>query len=154
MANSHTLGTDYSPRMWWADIEVPNSPVDVTSTAITSRIDYTFILFRIVTFYSNHRFNHYYWLVVTIFPLQKSRYRDNLYNMLGIKYCLTKAINKFMLSDLTRIRNLSLSRLSVVSIPSLVRRISRNHWFSSLVKFWELILSWFPSLAPSSRQPI
>ena len=31
MANSHTLGTDYSPRMWWADIEVPNSPVDMNS---------------------------------------------------------------------------------------------------------------------------
>ena len=31
MANSHTLGTGYSPRMWWADIEVPNSSVDVNS---------------------------------------------------------------------------------------------------------------------------
>ena len=33
MANSHTLGTGYSPRMWWADIEVPNSAVDVNSWA-------------------------------------------------------------------------------------------------------------------------
>ncbi len=33
MANSHTLGTDYSPRMWWADIEVPNSAVDMNSWA-------------------------------------------------------------------------------------------------------------------------
>src|SRR5574344_254742 len=31
MANSHTLGTDYSPRMRGADIEVPNLPVDVSS---------------------------------------------------------------------------------------------------------------------------
>ena len=30
MANSHTLGTCFSPRMWWADIEVPNTAVDVT----------------------------------------------------------------------------------------------------------------------------
>ena len=31
MANSHTLGTCSSPRMRWADIEVPNLPVDVSS---------------------------------------------------------------------------------------------------------------------------
>lgn len=31
MANSHTLGTCFSPRMWWADIEVPNSSVDMNS---------------------------------------------------------------------------------------------------------------------------
>ena len=31
MANSHTLGTFYSPRMWWADIEVPNEIVDMNS---------------------------------------------------------------------------------------------------------------------------
>src|SRR5699024_3633070 len=30
-ANSPTLGTDYSPRMRRADIEVPNLPVDVNS---------------------------------------------------------------------------------------------------------------------------
>src|SRR5574343_1936719 len=33
MANSHTLGTGYSPRMRLADIEVPNSAVDVNSWA-------------------------------------------------------------------------------------------------------------------------
>ena len=31
MANSPTLGTYFSPRMWWADIEVPNLPVDMDS---------------------------------------------------------------------------------------------------------------------------
>jgi hypothetical protein len=31
MANSHTLGTCSGPRMRWADIEVPNLPVDVDS---------------------------------------------------------------------------------------------------------------------------
>src|SRR3989339_281367 len=33
MANSHTLGTCFSPRMRWADIEVPNPAVDVNSWA-------------------------------------------------------------------------------------------------------------------------
>ncbi len=28
MANSHTLGTSFSSRMRWVDIEVPNNPVD------------------------------------------------------------------------------------------------------------------------------
>jgi len=36
MANSHTLGTGYSPRMWWADIEVPNTAVDVNSWAVSA----------------------------------------------------------------------------------------------------------------------
>ena len=36
MANSHTLGTDYSPRMWWADIEVPNTAVDMNSWAVSA----------------------------------------------------------------------------------------------------------------------
>ena len=30
-ANSLTLGTFFSPRMWWVDIEVPNDFVDVSS---------------------------------------------------------------------------------------------------------------------------
>jgi len=33
MANSHTLGTCSSPRMRWADIEVPNDAVDMDSWA-------------------------------------------------------------------------------------------------------------------------
>src|SRR3990172_3599207 len=33
MANSHTLGTCSSPRMRWADIEVPNLAVDMNSWA-------------------------------------------------------------------------------------------------------------------------
>ena len=36
MANSHTLGTDYSPRMWWVDIEVPNTAVDMNSWAVSA----------------------------------------------------------------------------------------------------------------------
>jgi len=31
IANSQTLGTCSSPRMWWADIEVPNTHVDMNS---------------------------------------------------------------------------------------------------------------------------
>ncbi len=37
MANSHTLGTDFSPRMWRADIQVP-STVDMNSWAISACI--------------------------------------------------------------------------------------------------------------------
>ena len=36
MANSHTLGTCFSPRMWWADIEVPNTAVDRNSWAVSA----------------------------------------------------------------------------------------------------------------------
>src|SRR5574344_1315335 len=36
MANSHTLGTDYSPRMRCADIEVPNTAVDMNSWAVSA----------------------------------------------------------------------------------------------------------------------
>lgn len=36
MANSHTLGTGYSPRMRWADIEVPNTAVDMNSWAVSA----------------------------------------------------------------------------------------------------------------------
>src|SRR5574343_579219 len=36
MANSHTLGTGYSPRMRCADIEVPNTAVDMNSWAVSA----------------------------------------------------------------------------------------------------------------------
>src|SRR6218665_1831000 len=36
MANSHTLGTGYSPRMRGADIEVPNTAVDMNSWAVSA----------------------------------------------------------------------------------------------------------------------
>src|SRR3989344_5322126 len=36
MANSHTLGTGYSPRMRLADIEVPNTAVDMNSWAVSA----------------------------------------------------------------------------------------------------------------------
>ncbi len=36
MANSHTLGIFFNPRMWWADIEVPNTPVDVNSWGVSA----------------------------------------------------------------------------------------------------------------------
>src|ERR1044071_3319189 len=36
MANSHTLGTGYSPRMRCADIEVPNTAVDMDSWAVSA----------------------------------------------------------------------------------------------------------------------
>ena len=36
MANSPTLGTDYRPRMRRADIEVPNTPVDVNSWGVSA----------------------------------------------------------------------------------------------------------------------
>src|SRR3569833_2124888 len=36
MANSHTLGTGYSPWMRRADIEVPNTAVDMNSWAVSA----------------------------------------------------------------------------------------------------------------------
>src|SRR5699024_4758889 len=36
MANSHTLGTCFSPRMISADIEVPNTAVDMNSWAVSA----------------------------------------------------------------------------------------------------------------------
>ncbi len=36
MANSQTLGTCFSPRMRRADIEVPNTPVDVNSWGVSA----------------------------------------------------------------------------------------------------------------------
>ena len=63
-ANSPTLGTYYSPRMWWADIEVPNLLVDVNSWRRSA---------------CSICYHPYRWLILsvhTFFALQKKR-REN-----------------------------------------------------------------------------